>query len=80
MPISFSQKHKEATKPSNKEKKILPHWMMKVQNYSNPQPGQFLVSLLEMIQPKTRRVLLVEKILEHFSSSHKWACMKRVVA
>ena len=54
--------------------------MMKVQNYPNPQPGQFLVSLLEMIQPETRRVLVVEKILEHFSSSHKWDCMKRVVA
>ena len=48
--------------------------------YLNPQPGQFLLSLLKMVSPKQRRVLVVEKILEHFRFSHKWACMKIVVA
>ena len=48
--------------------------------YPNPQPGQFLVSLLKMVPQKQCRVFVAEKISEHFRFSHKWACMKRVMA
>ena len=39
--------------------------------YPNPQPDQFLVSLLKMISPKTTSHFGCKKILEHFRFSHK---------
>ena len=114
--ISFSQKPKEAIKPSDKEinsvslddesaesESEFPQVREMIKNandlaessnagrpsnwkwhskmyYPNLEPGQFLVSLLTWCHQKQRRVLVVEKILEHFRFSHKWACMKTVVA
>ena len=48
--------------------------------YSNPQPSQFLVSLLKMRPRKTTSCFGCKKILEHFRFSHRWACMKKSVA
>ena len=48
--------------------------------YPNPQPGQFLVSLLKMVPPKTTSCFGCKKMLQHFRLSHKWACIKRAVA
>ena len=63
-------KSSNAGKPSN--------WKSRSKSYySNPQPSQFLVSLLKMRPPKTTSCFGSKKILEHFRFSHRWACMKK---